>query len=374
MRWPLRHTLWRGRHNRRVGRGQRAARNLSLLCGMPIALASASHAEWSFHEVVPMTWEASLRRCGGGFFHSPAGLRAGAPVGVPLFAELRDGDHVVGVAAGVRTNCRLSFRRRHAYFPTVPAFDKSVQHPEAMRRLTRALERKGLADVRWDAFDASWDPTPRGDAPARLEYTLSLDEDDATREGRCNKNHRRHIHRGDARGWTLTVVDPDAAMPLLTELVGLAATRATERGDGFDAIIPTLATERFIPGSPWGSTTFAARDGDTLLAAALVGWCNRRAYYISGGATAAGYELSASTWLHWRIAGRLALDGLAVYNLGGAPAAAELPDHPAHGLHRFKEGFGATIRASSGFDRYFDTGHLRRHELMRWGAGLAAAV
>ncbi|MGH7589966.1 MAG: hypothetical protein ACREL2_00890, partial [Gemmatimonadales bacterium] len=204
---------------------------------MPITLASASRTEWFFHESVPVAWEASLRRCGGGFFHSPAGLRAGAPAGVPLFAQLRDADKVVGVAAGVRTNCRLSFRRRHAYFPTVPAFDESVRHPEAMRSLTVALQKKGLADVRWDAFDASWDPTPRGVAPTRLEYTLALDEDDATREARCDTNHRRHIRRGDRKGWTLTVVDPDVAMPLLTELLGVAAARATERGDGFEAIV-----------------------------------------------------------------------------------------------------------------------------------------
>ena len=42
----------------------------------------------------------------------------------------------------------------------------------------------------------------------------------------------------------------------------------------------------------------------------------------------------------WRAIELLTADGFEVFNLGGVSAAAEDPEDAAHGLYRFKDGWG----------------------------------
>jgi lipid II:glycine glycyltransferase (peptidoglycan interpeptide bridge formation enzyme) len=116
---------------------------------------------------------------------------------------------------------------------------------------------------------------------------------------------------------------------------------------------------------------FSAYQGDALLAAALIGYTAHRAFYLSGGSTPDGYAQSASVWLHWRTMSALRARGVTAYNLGGAPAGAAAPDHPLHGLHRFKLGFSPTVYRRNGLQWNDRTAHVRAHQLVRRFVGAA---
>ena len=115
-------------------------------------------------------------------------------------------------------------------------------------------------------------------------------------------------------------------------------------------------------GAPWGTGVFAAWDGDVLLAAKLVGWGGRRAYYIAGGSTADGYSVGASAWLQWRIALTFAAASYAEYNLGGAGGKGDGGD----GLRRFKQGFGAQTVERWGARWRLRPLHIRGHDALSW--------
>jgi len=76
----------------------------------------ASHdLRWSTRAVCPPEWSAYLERFAGSFFHSPRGLTAGAPAREPVFAQLLHGDEIIGVAAGVRSDCCLDDPQHRLY-------------------------------------------------------------------------------------------------------------------------------------------------------------------------------------------------------------------------------------------------------------------
>ena len=331
-------------------------------------LPSTALFRWTIETRTPPNWWERLQRAAGGFFHSPAGLRAGAPDGAPLYATLWRGGQAVGVAAGVRTRCRLSYDARHAYFPTAPALVEPAWRDAALAALADALRDGGIAEARFDSFDApAWSGEGRG--PERLEYVLALTPERSGAMPDCSTHHRRHIRRGEREHWSLGTLHGAAAAAALEDVMGLAGRRAARRGSGFDPLVPAIAADRALD-APWGATTFVARDGLALLAAALVGWSNGRAFYVSGGATEAGYAVGASAWLHWRIQQCLITEGFVTYNLGGAPATAVRPDDPSHGLHRFKTGFGADVVACAGDRWALGPAHLERHRMLRRAAEL----
>jgi hypothetical protein len=173
------------------------------------------------------------------------------------------------------------------------------------------------------------------------------------------------VSAGDRAGWTLRALAGAEAGAVLTAAQAEASRRATERGDGF-ATMAFGADDDAPPSldAPWGVRTFAAFDGATPLAAARVGWGNRRAFYLVGGSTPEGYRRSASAWLHAAVVRALSAAGFAEYDLGGAPAEAADPAHPSHGLHRFKTGFGARPVACRGLRWEPAPAHLAAHRAM----------
>ncbi len=142
-----------------------------------------------------------------------------------------------------------------------------------------------------------------------------------------------------------------------------ARSRADRRGTSFAAAtVPVTAPDRGETGAPWGTGVFAAWNGDVLLAADLVGWGGRRAYYIAGGSTTDGYSVGASAWLQWRIALTFAAAGHTEYNLGGASAEGDTEG----GLRRFKQGFGARTVERWGARWQLRPLHVRGHDALGW--------
>src|SRR6266542_3090100 len=124
------------------------------------AVAAGRDLRWVLSSRCPRGWRGLLERCGGGPFHAPPGLAASAPAGTRVFAELQEGDTLVGAAAGVGTRCRFGVTARHFYFPSLPAVAEPAQREAAVASLVEALRARGVADVQFDSFDASWRPGP----------------------------------------------------------------------------------------------------------------------------------------------------------------------------------------------------------------------
>ena len=332
----------------------------------------AAPAAWQLSSLAPEAWAESLAACGGTFFHAPPVLEVSLPPGEAVYARLVRGPQVLALALGVAVRCRLSTRARHYRFAALPAVAPGVDRDRAAARLVRLLSRRGAAEVVMESFGARGQAAPGAEGVAgrpRIEFVLSLDGGaDALLAG-MRPSHRRHVRQGERAGWTLRVPRGDDALRLLGSVREGASARAAARGDGFEAGLPAAAFGHAVARTAaWGTATFAAYDGDVALGAVGAGWAGGCAYLLSGGSTPEGYRRSAAHWLAWRVMAELAAAGLASHNLGGVPAEARSPDHPAYGLYEYKRGYGGEEVPCRGARWEPDPGHLRLHG---WLARLA---
>lgn len=326
---------------------------------------------WRMSVTCPADWATKLERSGAGFFHTPAGLALGAPRGDQIFAELVSGEDTVGMAAAVRSRCRFTQDPRHVYLPTLPALASLADREEALAALVDQFRTDGAAEVVADAFDAGWLPATIPDAEetrARQEYLVRLDASEEDLARRFSRHHQRGLRRGQRENWAFRTHEGRQARDLLGMVQQAAAERASQRRDAF-VVEPPPAASTLAEGAHWGVTTFGVWHNGVPLAAALVGWAQRRAFYLRGGSTPDGYRSNAAVWLHWRIMGEFRGRGFAAYNLGGAPAHAVRPEDPAHGLHRFKRDFGSEVRPCRGLRWTLSAAHVQAHRLARWAQG-----
>jgi len=255
------------------------------------------------------------------------------------------------------------------YCPTWPAFGDPAHRNLGMARLAAELRQDGIAEVRWDSFDAAC-TVPPALVPTRWEYVVSLDEVAEQENWPVSTTHRRHIRRGDREGWTFRELSGSEAATVLSTVMDRVVERGAARGSRITAIIPGVVTEPPAVQDGGSAHTYAAYHGETLLAAVLIGRTATRAFYVMGGATPDGYDTGASAWLHAHLASRLADDGLLQYNLGGAPLGAIDPNDASFGLHRFKTGFGALVVPCAGDRWILRSSHLRGHQMTGWAAAV----
>ena len=92
---------------------------------------------------------------------------------------------------------------------------------------------------------------------------------------------------------------------------------------------------------PW-CRTYVARHPETKVAvgALLTVRHSGRGYNLFAGRSGAHPDLKANELLHWCAIRDCAEAGMRDYDLWGVPPAQAGPDHPWHGLGRFKAGFG----------------------------------
>ena len=76
------------------------------------------------------------------------------------------------------------------------------------------------------------------------------------------------------------------------------------------------------------------------VSAAFISIYSGRVLYVLGGSEPKGFELDAPAALFWSVLNRCAELGCREFNFGGVPASAKDPQSVAHGLYRFKAGFG----------------------------------
>lgn len=89
---------------------------------------------------------------------------------------------------------------------------------------------------------------------------------------------------------------------------------------------------------------FLAGLGEEVLAGVFVTTLGRRAWYKDGGSVKRHSELMAPHLLQWEVMRWLRAQGVESYDLVAVPRPVELgPNHPLHGLHRFKSGFSERV-------------------------------
>jgi hypothetical protein len=321
--------------------------------------------KWYLSDNVEPDWADVMEDCGGGFFHSPAWVDVESyGLGEGVYARLLDGSSPVGVAVGRRRRCRLG-SRGHVYFPSLPAVADCGSLPFALDLLRSDLATGSDAEVTFDSFDSR---CPTDGQPSRLELVLPVDRDAAAMMRSFSSTHRRKARAGESAGFTIRTLAGKEATDMLFDVQRVASERARERGDPFypprisvpGAGLPALRGE-------WGAALFVVEDADrALLCAALVGWGGKRAFYVAGGSTPRGYSAGAAIWMHWQVMAAASEAGLHVYNLGGVPASATRENDPAHGLYRWKCGFGAEIVPLRGSGFVLRPGHMRLHRLAGW--------
>jgi hypothetical protein len=341
---------------------------------MEVAPPSSDVLEASCSAKPSVDWSESLRRLAGGFFQSPAVVAAALPPGAPLFVTVRRKGETVGLGVGVGQRCRLGVRALHVRMAAPPAAAAS-DRAEVLRALGSALLARGAVELDVGSFGAAGlVPVPPGaeSTTDRTEYLVVLRGREDQLKG-FGTTHRRHCRRGDREGWTLRLASPAETESVLYRVQADAATRGALRDNPFT--VASMGAEALsalaAPGTPQGVACFVAEAGAQLLGAALVGWAGAGAFYLRGGSTPEGYAEHVGAWLHWSIMDALHAQGITTYNLGGTPALAAEPDHPQHGLYRFKLHFGAEPIPCRGFHWALRPRHLLLHRAARRVTGSA---
>lgn len=215
------------------------------------------------------------------------------------------------------------------------------------RTLIDHAKDKGFRSLAVDSFDG---PSPPPDWTSlgvevheRFEFLLDLEGGPEKRFAALKSSHRRKVRDAEAAGVAVADETGTTGLQLLRELQEATAERRAARGEEMELADEEryrLLEATFVAGG--GARLFVGRIGGAPVSAILCGLNGARAYYFMGGTNGAGLEVNAATLVMTRAATLLAEAGARVLNLGGVARSAARADDPAHGLYRFKEGFGAT--------------------------------
>lgn len=202
---------------------------------------------------------------------------------------------------------------------------------EGVRELCRR-ERVTLLEVNSFASGAARIPALGREIgrTARVEYVLDLRETDLWQKLR--KDRRHGVKEGRKLGLEVRRTSETAACREHAGVIADSMERRAARGEKVPEDSPQAMCEALLRRA--AGELFQAVRGDEVLASALILRSAEGAYYQTAGASAAGRECGAPTFLLYEAAQALQAEGCKLFNLGGAG-----PDE--RGLHEFKRGFGA---------------------------------
>ena len=153
----------------------------------------------------------------------------------------------------------------------------------------------------------------------------------------CKPKHRYNIRLALRRGVEVSMTD-DVEELHRQQL-------ATASRQGIVASHPEVYGRR-VRALAW-CHIYVARVGREAVGAIMVARFGTRAYYLFGGTTGTHHELMPAYALQWQAMIDAAAAGCRSYDLFGVPPTDD-PDHPWHGLWRFKAGFGGRVVSSPG--------------------------
>ncbi len=255
---------------------------------------------------------------------------------------------------------------RLAYAPHAPAPSQPISARESAERLARAVEvgarERGIPRahiVRWDLPYAA-DELPPEDLvaarfrPARatvqppdttvLDLTPSEDDLLAAMKGKTRYN----VRLAEKRGVEVALAEDADALDALPDWYALyreTATRDRIAIHSFDYYRTVLATavEMRAEGraAPTVRVYSATHEGDHLGGIVVASW-DGMSTYLYGASSNTKRNLMANYLVQWRAIRDARRGGDRWYDMFGIPPTDD-PDHPMHGLYRFKTGFGGEI-------------------------------
>jgi lipid II:glycine glycyltransferase (peptidoglycan interpeptide bridge formation enzyme) len=151
-----------------------------------------------------------------------------------------------------------------------------------------------------------------------------------------------HSQRGESDRFDVEPKHPDSALAEWYRLYEETARRdrITLHGEDYYKTLFSLA-ESYGKGAPQLFLLSARHDGQ-LLAGIVVAVKGEGAWYLYGASSNRKRNLMPSYGLQWRAIQLAREQGCLFYDLFGIPPSAD-PQHPMHGLFRFKTGFGGRV-------------------------------
>ncbi|UCF99923.1 MAG: peptidoglycan bridge formation glycyltransferase FemA/FemB family protein [Spirochaetaceae bacterium] len=253
-----------------------------------------------------------------------------------------------------------------AYVPHGPELEAAIVDRERFLVDLAAALKPYLSRCLFLRFDLPWGSEGLGNPPPDLERTrdlykapmdvqppstviLDLSAEEARLLAAMKSKTRYNIGLADKKGVGISIVRSPGGLqnlePALAEWYRLyretaRRDRITLHGEGYYKSLFALAGS-YGAGAPELYLLTARHEGE-LLAGIIVAMKGEGAWYLYGASSDRKRNLMPNYALQWR-AIRLARErGCRFYDLFGIPPD-EDPQHPMHGLFRFKTGFGGRV-------------------------------
>jgi len=297
-------------------------------------------------------WLGWIERFDGNIYHSPewAEICRSEHVSPLFFRGLDEQGRCVGIALGIeRRSSRpvIGHFSRRLDFETFPAVQGKDPHQTSQmisllvefaktggyRGLTIQSHYAGMTVAGLDRLGLMVVP--------RVECIVDLERSEEERWKLLSTHHQRKIKKAGRHGLVFEEICTVEAMQELRRLQIGSRDRRTARGEYFglqDAAYYEQMGRRYFERNL--GRLFMMRHEGHAVSAAFISIYAGRALYVLGGSEPKGFELDAPALLFWKIFSRCVELGCREFNLGGVPASSADPESLAHGLYRFKSGFG----------------------------------
>lgn len=213
--------------------------------------------------------------------------------------------------------------------PSMEAILELVRWAELRRLVMLRIEPEGPAELATELGAAGFSRGPLMEA--RRTAIVDL-RDDESMISSFRKSSRYNLRVAQRSGVVVEeVTDP-------TEL----SRQARLTAERHRVYITGAAFHRAVIDILPHARVYHARLGEENLAAALIAYHDRRAYYLVSGSSGLRRESMPNYALQWRILQDARNAGCIDYDLCGLPAT-DQPDDPWYNLRQFKTGFGGRI-------------------------------
>ncbi|HKK65709.1 MAG TPA: peptidoglycan bridge formation glycyltransferase FemA/FemB family protein [Clostridia bacterium] len=212
----------------------------------------------------------------------------------------------------------------------LPAGTLAVRYDLAWE-LPMQLKEWGIPRARKAAMDIQ--------PPSTVILSLEAEEEQLLQ---AMKRKTRYNIRLAARKGVETTLEPDSFLQEWYELYRETAERDQIEIHSYDYYRSLLELSRAQGADGPQLHLVSARHEGDLLAGIIVGIYGRRATYMYGASSNRKRNLMASYAVQWEAIRLAKNSGCVEYDLFGIPPADD-PEHPMHGLYRFKIGFGGRV-------------------------------
>ena len=257
---------------------------------------------------------------------------------------------------------RLAPGMELAYVPYGPELSEPVVQPERFLLDLAAALRPYLGRCLLLRYDLPWGAEGLGNRPPSLQgsgglhrapmdiqppSTVILDLTGSEEQllAAMKSKTRYNIRLAAKKGVEISTTPAEQLEPALSEWYGLyretaRRDRITLHGEDYYKRLFALAGS-YGAGAPQLYLLTAVHEGQ-LLAGIIVALMGEGAWYLYGASSDRKRNLMPSYGLQWRAIQLAREHGCRFYDLFGIPPSDD-PQHPMHGLFRFKTGFGGRV-------------------------------